>query len=305
MDIWEANSISSAYTPHVCSVNGQVRCDDPVECGDGSNRYNGLCDKDGCDFSSFRLGDKEFLGPGKVVDTTKKITVVTQFLTNNNQSSGDLVEIRRLYVQNGRVIQNSKVNLPGIDDYDSITDQFCIDKKVLFKDQNSFNPLGGMKKMGEAFKRGMVLVMSLWDDHFAHMLWLDSNYHLTVTRLSPVLPVEHAQPTLVFLLTSRHDTPTRLSLIRTSSGDRSAQLTALLVVALAPNPEPRLPRPRLLKELSRLAMDNAVELAGRKFFYSTACVLLLLINLFDSGPTQCVSGSTCQAVAAPWYYQCL
>ena len=30
--------------------------------------------------------------------------------------------------------------------------------------------------MGEAMGRGMVLVMSLWDDHTAYMLWLDSNY---------------------------------------------------------------------------------------------------------------------------------
>lgn len=32
--------------------------------------------------------------------------------------------------------------------------------------------------MGEAFKRGMVLVMSLWDDHDANMLWLDGDYPL-------------------------------------------------------------------------------------------------------------------------------
>ena len=61
--------------------------------------------------------------------------------------------------------------------WDSITDEFCIKKKEVFRDQNSFNGLGGMKKMGEAFKNGgMVFVMSLWDDHFAHMLWLDSDY---------------------------------------------------------------------------------------------------------------------------------
>lgn len=170
--------MGAAYTPHVCNKHGLYRCDNPVDCGDGDNRYKGVCDKDGCDFSSFRLGDKTFLGKGKTVDTTKKITVVTQFLTSNNQSTGDLVEIRRLYVQNGQVIQNSKVNLPGMDAYDSITDDFCVTKKQVFNDQNSFTPLGGMKQMGEAFKRGMVLTLSLWDDHAANMLWLDSNYPL-------------------------------------------------------------------------------------------------------------------------------
>lgn len=30
--------------------------------------------------------------------------------------------------------------------------------------------------MGKAMANGMVLVMSIWDDHAANMLWLDSNY---------------------------------------------------------------------------------------------------------------------------------
>jgi len=30
--------------------------------------------------------------------------------------------------------------------------------------------------MDEAMTKGMVLVLSLWDDHEADMLWLDSNY---------------------------------------------------------------------------------------------------------------------------------
>ena len=30
--------------------------------------------------------------------------------------------------------------------------------------------------MGESLARGHVLVMSLWDDHAANMLWLDSDY---------------------------------------------------------------------------------------------------------------------------------
>lgn len=32
--------------------------------------------------------------------------------------------------------------------------------------------------MGQAMSRGMVLVLSLWDDHEANMLWLDSEYPL-------------------------------------------------------------------------------------------------------------------------------
>jgi cellulose 1,4-beta-cellobiosidase len=176
MDIWEANSMGAAVTPHVCSVAGQQRCESETECGDGDLRQQGMCDKDGCDFNSFRMGDQTFLGVGKTVDTSKKITVVTQFLTSNNQTTGDLVEIRRVYVQDGVVIQNSKVNIPGMDAFDSVTDEFCNAQKTTFGDTNRFEQLGGLKVMGDSFQKGMVLVMSLWDDHEAHMLWLDSDY---------------------------------------------------------------------------------------------------------------------------------
>jgi len=33
-----------------------------------------------------------------------------------------------------------------------------------------------MKDVDRALSKGLVLVMSLWDDHFANMLWLDSKY---------------------------------------------------------------------------------------------------------------------------------
>jgi hypothetical protein len=35
---------------------------------------------------------------------------------------------------------------------------------------------GGLKNMGDALDDGMVLVLSLWDDHDVNMLWLDSTY---------------------------------------------------------------------------------------------------------------------------------
>ena len=184
MDVWEANSMASAYTPHVCTVQGQTQCSG-TQCGDGSNRYGGVCDKDGCDFNSFRMGDKSFLGKGLTVDTNQKFTVVTQFLTSNNQTGGDLVEIRRLYVQNGRVIQNSKTSVAGMAQFDSVTDAFCNAQKQAFGDTNSFEQRGGLRAMGQAFDRGMVLVMSIWDDHDVNMLWLDSNYPLDKDPSAP------------------------------------------------------------------------------------------------------------------------
>ncbi|KAI3616011.1 cellulose-beta-cellobiosidase precursor [Moniliophthora roreri] len=186
MDIWEANNNAAAYTPHVCTgtSGGQTRCEG-TDCGDGDERYDGICDKDGCDFNSFRMGDKTFLGPGMTVDTNSKFTVVTQFITDNNSTTGTLTEIRRLYVQNGQVIQNSKTNIPGMDAFDSVTDDFCNAQKQAFGDTNSFEDRGGLSVMGDAFANGMVLVMSLWDDHEAEMLWLDSNYPLDKDASTP------------------------------------------------------------------------------------------------------------------------
>jgi cellulose 1,4-beta-cellobiosidase len=180
MDIWEANKISSAYTPHVCTVQGQTRCSGN-ECGDGDNRYNGVCDKDGCDLNTYRMGVKDFYGPGSTVDTSKKLTVVTQFITTGDE----LTEIRRIWVQNGKVIQTPNSSFQGLTAYHSVTDKFCADAKQLFGDKNDFATKGGLKAMGAALDRGMVLVMSLWDDHAAHMLWLDSNYPTTADASKP------------------------------------------------------------------------------------------------------------------------
>ena len=169
-----------------------------TRCGDGDERYGGICDKDGYDFNSWRTGDQTFLGPGLTVDTRQKFTVVTQFLTNNNQTSGTLSEIRRLYVQNGRVIANSQTNIPGMNQFDSITDAFCNAQKIAFGDTNTFESLGGLAQMGNAFAQDMALVMSVWDDHEANMLWLDSGYPTDVPATNPGVSLKmfSASPTL-------------------------------------------------------------------------------------------------------------
>merc|ERR1719394_2431121 len=59
---------------------------------------------------------------------------------------------------------------------DAITDATCAAEKSSFKEDNTFKSHGGMKAMNDAFERGMVLVMSIWDDNAANMLWLDSVY---------------------------------------------------------------------------------------------------------------------------------
>lgn len=184
MDIWEANSQAAAYTPHVCSISGTYRCNG-TECGDGDNRYGGVCDKDGCDFNSYRNGVTNFLGAGLTVDTSKPFTVVTQFVTDDGTSSGTLSSINRIYVQNGKVIENSATNFANMKAYNSISDDYCNAQKDLFGDKNAFESIGGLKNMGESLDRGMVLVMSLWDDYAVNMLWLDSDYPVNASVTKP------------------------------------------------------------------------------------------------------------------------
>ncbi|THV04731.1 cellobiohydrolase I-II [Dendrothele bispora CBS 962.96] len=183
MDIWEANSISSAVTPHACTVEGQTSCTGDDCSAPGST--GGVCDQSGCDFNSYRMGDTSFYGPGMTVDTSSPFTVVTQFVTADNSSTGALSAIRRLYVQNGEVIQQSMSQIDGVTSTNEITADFCTEQKAAFGDTDTFTQKGGMDGMGAAFSRGMVLVMSIWDDHEAQMLWLDSNYPLDKDASEP------------------------------------------------------------------------------------------------------------------------
>lgn len=176
--------MAAAYTPHPCSVTEQTRCSGS-DCGAGSDRYSGLCDPDGCDFNSFRMGNKAFLGKGMTVDTTKKFSIVTQFISDDGTTTGNLQEIRRFYVQNGVVIPNSVSTVSGIDNTNSITENFCSQQKTVFGDTNRFDQLGGLKAMGASLKKGMVLALSLWDDYAANMLWLDSTYPTTADPTAP------------------------------------------------------------------------------------------------------------------------
>ncbi len=170
MDVWEANSMANALTPHSCTVNTPTQCT-----GDECTRNTGLCDADGCDFNPYRMGNTSFFGSGKTIDTTKPVTIVTQFITDDGTASGTLSEIKRFYVQNGVTYAQPDSDVAGVTG-NSITDEFCAAQKTTFGDTNYFANNGGMATMGKAFANGVVLVMSIWDDYAASMLWLDSNY---------------------------------------------------------------------------------------------------------------------------------
>jgi cellulose 1,4-beta-cellobiosidase len=130
------------------------------------------------------MGDTSFYGPGKTLDTSKPMTVVTQFITNDGTTTGTLSEIKRFYVQNGATYANSQSKIAGVTG-NSITDNFCANQKTVFGDTNEFAVKGGLTKMSAALKNGMVLVMSIWDDHAVGMEWLDAPYPPTADPTKP------------------------------------------------------------------------------------------------------------------------
>jgi cellulase len=161
MDLWEANALTTGLTPHTCNVTSLYECSG-TECS-----FDGVCDQWGCGFNPYAEGNHNYYGPGLKVDTKRPFTVVTQFPAEK----GILKEIRRLYVQDGKVIQNAAVNITGQAAVNSITDSYCAAQGT---GTERFMEQGAIEGIGEALSRGMVLIFSIWWDSGGFMNWLDS-----------------------------------------------------------------------------------------------------------------------------------
>ncbi|KAG8917058.1 hypothetical protein FRC01_002690 [Tulasnella sp. 417] len=171
VDLFEGNKYSSAFSAHPCTVNGQTRCHG-ADCSE-PGYAPGFCDADGCDWNSYRLGATSFYGPSKTVDTSKKFTVVTQFITSDGTPNGQLVEIKRFYLQNGVIIPNNNPVVPGLSSYTSIKNNFCANEKTVFGETDYFAQQGGLTQVGSSLNRGGVLVFGISDDEDRYLQWLD------------------------------------------------------------------------------------------------------------------------------------
>lgn len=106
------------------------------------------------DFSPYRMGNESLFGPDKIVDTSKKTTVVTQFITHDGTDSGTLSEIKRFYVQDGKMIANAVSNVDEVLG-NSITLYFCTTQKKAFGKEDVFATSGDLAKMGNAMGNGL------------------------------------------------------------------------------------------------------------------------------------------------------
>ncbi|KAJ7796411.1 glycosyl hydrolase family 7-domain-containing protein [Mycena olivaceomarginata] len=110
-----------------------------------------------------------FYGPGPPSTRSRKSP------SSPNLSVPSITSIKRFYVQNGKVIPNSNSNIAVS----------ALLKRPAFGDTNTFASMGGLAGMSEAAAAGMVLVMSIWDDYAADMLWLDAPYPPTKAASTP------------------------------------------------------------------------------------------------------------------------
>jgi hypothetical protein len=179
-DIAESNRAATVVTTHACKQLGQFT-------------QTGQCYANGCGFNPYRY-DKSFYGQGASfqVDTSKTFTVVTQFISTDGTDTGDLKEIRRIYVQGGKVIKNVKATIGG-GSYDSVTDEFC-------KASGATVDAGtNLKQLGASFKNGHVLVFALWDSADG-LAWLDSgsNGPCTGSEASTVINRQYPDATVTY-----------------------------------------------------------------------------------------------------------
>lgn len=169
--------MSSALAAHPCDVEEQTRCE--------GRACESTCDKAGCDLNSYRLGSKDFYGPGKTVDTAKRFTVITQFVTDDGTDSGSLVAIRRKFIQNGTVFSDTTSSAPSIPTTSGISKDFCRSQKAAFGERDIFTEKGGMEGISKALAQGMVMVFAMTEDQQGHMLWLDSNWPVDADPSAP------------------------------------------------------------------------------------------------------------------------
>jgi cellulose 1,4-beta-cellobiosidase len=177
VDIFQANSRSTALSAKTCEFTNQQMCDGDacggLDSGD-ANRDKGPCDPDGCTFNPYQSGATSFYGPDKILNTKLPFTVVTQFITEDGTAEGDLIEIKRFYKQGGKRIENPMSQVERMEG-NSISESFCWSQNNVFGTKG-FQKHWGIGSLSKSLRAGMVMSIGIWDDKYTNGQWLDGKW---------------------------------------------------------------------------------------------------------------------------------
>jgi cellulose 1,4-beta-cellobiosidase len=160
-DVFEANAYATQMAAHACGVS---------EPASVCERDCSKCDTSGCAINPYRFEaqngfkNHSFYGRGKQVNTNQPVTVVTQFISDTE--TGNLKEVKRLYIQGGKVTQ-TVAKIHNGKQYRTIGDDFCTNGSA---GGDAYARFGGDAAFTASFKRGVVLALSLGIDR--SMGWL-------------------------------------------------------------------------------------------------------------------------------------
>ena len=81
----------------------------------------------------------------------------------------------QFFVQDGVKIEVPAPTYEGLPDSSAITPEFCDKVFEVFDDKNRFNEVGGWPQLNAALAIPMVLVMSIWDDVRASLIFFQTD----------------------------------------------------------------------------------------------------------------------------------
>ncbi|KAL2130175.1 hypothetical protein VTI74DRAFT_6807 [Chaetomium olivicolor] len=167
--VWNSNAHSFSMSSHTCPRDSLYICD-PRHCDynniDPENRGRRLCDRWGCGYNPYRMGNRDFYGKGKKVDTARKFTVVTQWSDTN---------VTQFFVQDGKRIDMPPPVWERLPQDAGLSAEMCSKQVTVFGERDQVADNGGWEAHNrQLLNTPMVMVMSIGTDHYAWNTWLDS-----------------------------------------------------------------------------------------------------------------------------------
>ncbi|KAH6841048.1 glycoside hydrolase [Chaetomium sp. MPI-CAGE-AT-0009] len=168
--VWNSNAHSFAMSSHVCYEDG------PHVCQQGNCRYDepypergpGRCAVAGCSYNPYRMGNQDFYGKGKTVDTARKFTVVTQWTED---------KVTQFLIQDNQKFDIPAPTWEGLPQEAGLSRDMCARQFSVFGERDIMSELGGWEHHSrQLLDQPLVMVMSIGTDHYAWNLWLDSRY---------------------------------------------------------------------------------------------------------------------------------